>query len=99
MMLVALHGDEMLEAITLRSLQTGEDTSVETRWLFICIGGAPRTEWAEELDVIRDSGAYLVTGSELLINASKPERWPLDREPFHFGNECSGRFCRRRRKT
>ena len=41
MMLVALHGDEMLEAITLRSLQTGEDTSVETRWLFICIGGAP----------------------------------------------------------
>lgn len=39
----ALHGDRALRAITLRNNQTGEEQTVETCWLFLCLGGVPHT--------------------------------------------------------
>ncbi len=50
---VALHGDKHLEAVTLRHCETGEETLIDTRALFIMIGAVPYTDWldgAVELD-------------------------------------------------
>ena len=49
----ALDGDGLLRAITLANGRTGEHQTFNTRWLFICIGGAPRTDWAIEAGVVR----------------------------------------------
>ena len=88
-----LHGDDMLQAITLRNSATGEQRTVKTRWVFVCIGGVPHTEWAEEVGVIRDEAGYLVTGPDLLPNGRRPECWPLEREPFYLETSVPGVFA------
>jgi thioredoxin reductase (NADPH) len=45
-----LEGDQVLEAIFLTDLLSGRRERFGTRWLFVCIGGDPRTSWAEEVD-------------------------------------------------
>ena len=37
--------------ITLTNCQTGEQQTFATRWLFVCIGGLPHTDWAEEVGI------------------------------------------------
>lgn len=89
----ALHGQGILEAITLRNNETGEERTVNTRWLFICIGGVPHTEWATEVGIIRDEGGYLVTGPDLTHNGANPEGWPLKRAPYYLETSLPGVFA------
>jgi len=91
--LTSLQGDDMLEAITLRNNATGEQRTVKTRWVFVCIGGVPHTEWADEVGVIRDEAGYLVTGPDLLGDGMYPENWPLEREPFYLETSVPGVFA------
>jgi len=63
---VELEGDQMLEAIVIKNNASGEKQRHETRWLFVCIGGDPRTSWAAEVGIVRDEAGYLVTGSDLI---------------------------------
>src|SRR5258707_8180073 len=56
-----LEGGEILRAITLANRKTGEEKSFQTRWLFVCIGGSPHTDWAFEAGVVRDEAGYLVS--------------------------------------
>jgi thioredoxin reductase (NADPH) len=88
-----LEGDRVLEAVGLRNNQTGEHQRIETHWLFVCIGGAPRTEWAVEAGVVRDEAGYLVTGPDLLKDGRSPEGWPLDRPPYHLETNVPGLFA------
>ena len=50
---VAGHGDDHLEAITLADRATGTEEVVPTNWLFVFIGASPRTDWLGD-DVARD---------------------------------------------
>lgn len=70
----ALEGDQTLEGITLTDNQTGQRQRVEARWLFLCLGGEPETEWAAELGVVRDEAGYLVTGPDLLTDGRYPAK-------------------------
>jgi thioredoxin reductase (NADPH) len=90
---VALRGGELLEEITLADRATGTQRSVKTRWLFICIGGVPQTDWADEVGVMRDAGGYLLTGPDLLRGDQRPGRWPLDRDPFYLETNIPGVFA------
>jgi thioredoxin reductase (NADPH) len=89
----SLQGDDVLEAITIRNRATGEDRIIKTRWVFICIGGTPHTEWAMEVGVIRDEAGYLVTGPDLLRTGARPENWPLERDPFYLETSVPGVFA------
>lgn len=89
----ALEGDAILEAVVLTNSSTGERRRIETRWLFVCIGGVPRTEWAAEAGVSRDDAGYLITGPDLLRNGRAPESWPLDRPPFYLETSIPGLFA------
>ncbi len=89
----ALEGDKTLEAVVLVDNQTGEQRRIQTRWLFACIGGSPRTEWANEAGLIRDEAGYLVTGPDLLQAGRAPERWPLDRLPYYLETNVPGLFA------
>src|ERR1700730_1796249 len=71
---VALAGDGFLQAITVTNHHTGETRTFKTRWLFVCIGGVPHTEWAIEAGVVRDEAGYLVTGPDLLREGKPAER-------------------------
>ena len=61
---VALHGDDRLEAVTLRHNPSGEETRVETSALFIMIGAVPNTEWLPDTVELDDKG-FILTGDAI----------------------------------
>jgi len=89
----ALHGDRALEEITLVDRSTGAERRVPARWLFVCIGGVPQTDWAQEVGIIRDETGYLVTGPDLTIGNEPPASWPLDRAPYYLETSVPGVFA------
>jgi thioredoxin reductase (NADPH) len=90
---IALEGDRILEAVVLTNTRTGERRRIETQWVFLCIGGVPRTKWAAAAGVERDEAGYLITGPDLLRNRRAPEYWPLDRLPFYLETSVPGLFA------
>lgn len=90
---IALHGDQILRGITLRNNKTGAEWCAETSWLFLCLGGAPQTHWAEEVGVLRDTGGYLITGVDLKRDGNWPANWSLDRGPYPMETNIPGVFA------
>ena len=92
-----LEGDQMLEAIVITNNVSGEKQRYETRWLFVCIGGDPRTSWAAEVGIVRDNAGYLVTGPDLMDLSGngngRLERWPLNRPPYYLETNMPGVFA------
>jgi thioredoxin reductase (NADPH) len=89
----ALEGSRMLDAVVVTNHQTGEHRRIATHWLFVCIGGAPRTDWAVEAGIARDEAGYLITGSDLVADGQRPHRWPLDRLPYYLETNIPGLFA------
>jgi thioredoxin reductase (NADPH) len=90
---IALDGDRALQKITLRNHRTGAERICETGWLFVCIGGAPHTDWAIEAGVERDEAGYLVTGPDLVRGGKTPNAWPLNRGPYYLETNVPGLFA------
>jgi thioredoxin reductase (NADPH) len=90
---VALHGDDMLRAVTVRNCETGQERTIETSFLFLCLGGVPNTQWAKEVGIIRDEQGYLVTGPDLRKFGPVIESWKLNREPYYLETSMPGVFA------
>jgi thioredoxin reductase (NADPH) len=88
----AVHGETRLEAVT-----TVDGAGLEKRLpacaLFLCIGGQPRTGWAEEAGVRTDRNGYILTGPDLLESGRRPADWPLDRDPLALETSVPGLFA------
>jgi thioredoxin reductase (NADPH) len=89
----ALHGDQTLDAITLKNKHTGKEWTEETHWVFLCLGGVPHTQWAADVGIVRDEAGYLVTGPDLMKNGYRPENWHLDRDPYYMETNMPGVFA------
>jgi thioredoxin reductase (NADPH) len=67
--------------------------NVDTEHLFVCIGGAPNTEWADETTILRDRLGFMVTGPDIPAD-ELAVRWPLtDRKPFYLESTVPGSFA------
>jgi thioredoxin reductase (NADPH) len=89
---VAVHGDDRLESATIVD-GGGNEQELAARALFICIGGQPRTSWAEESGVSTDKAGFLLTGPDLLHGGERPAGWPLDRDPLVLETSLPGCFA------
>ncbi len=90
---VAAHADgESLGAVDVVGVDGLRET-LPARALFICIGGEPRTEWAEDNGVARDAAGFLLTGLDLLEMGRRPTDWPLPRDPFTLETSVPGLFA------
>jgi thioredoxin reductase (NADPH) len=89
----AVDGDEVLRSIEIRNRQNGGRQTYEACRLFICIGGAPHTDWAADVGIVRDEAGYLVTGPDLLKANQVPSGWPLDRNPYYLETSMPGVFA------
>jgi len=89
----ALDGDYCLQEITLTNRNTGEERRAKTRWLFVCIGGVPQTQWATEVGLTLDEAGYLVTGPDLFTNGHRVPSWPLDRDPYYLETNMPSLFA------
>jgi thioredoxin reductase (NADPH) len=74
---------------------TGPDGVEElpARALFLCLGGVPRTGWADGAGVRTDQGGYILTGPDLLEAGRRPEGWPLARDPLPLETSVPGLFA------
>ncbi len=90
--LVAAHGDSRLDAVTVRG-PDGDEENLRARMLFVCIGGEPRTGWADAVGVRVDDKGYILTGPDLLERGARPAGWPLDRDPLALETSIPGLFA------
>lgn len=91
--ITALDGNGSLRTITLRDKQSGDSRTVEAKHLFLCLGGLPHTQWAEDVGIVRDEEGYLVTGPDLLKGGKLPAIWTLDRDPYYLETSVPGVFA------
>jgi thioredoxin reductase (NADPH) len=88
-----LHADtEHLRAVTVE-VAAGRQERKRADRLFLCIGGEPRTGWAEAGGVHTDRAGYILTGPDLLERGRRPESWPLDRDPLALETSVPGVFA------
>jgi thioredoxin reductase (NADPH) len=91
----AVDGEDWLSTLTLRDNRAGTEETVPAHALFICIGGVPRTEWANRDGILTDSSGYLVTGRDLLDEYGDDARkiWSLARDPYPLETSQPGLFA------
>ena len=89
---VGARGDGHLEAVTLCDRDSGTEEEVETGWLFVFIGAAPRTDWLGDA-VARDGRGFVLTGPELPAR----RRLGAGARAVRPGDERARRLRRRRR--
>jgi thioredoxin reductase (NADPH) len=89
----ALSGSPRLECIGVTDVRTGDSRTYATKWLFVCIGGVPRTDWAQEVGIVRDPAGYLVTGPDLPHDRQLAPNWQLDRNPYYLETNVPGVFA------
>ena len=86
--IVGAHGGESVEAIDIRSSETGETTRHDTGGLFIFIGADAETAWLPP-EIALDSNGYVLTGAEV----SAAGGWALDRDPHLLETSVPGIFA------
>jgi thioredoxin reductase (NADPH) len=86
-----VEADDRLRTVIVRSRDSTEHEGLRTDALFICIGGAPRTNAAAGIGLVTNDAGYLVTGSDV---AGDPRaNWPLPREPLPLETNVPGVFA------
>jgi thioredoxin reductase (NADPH) len=88
----ALEGDEGLERIGWRHLDSGERETRGIRSLFLMTGADPNTSWLEGC-VSLDEKKFVKTGLDLLPEDLASTRWPLPRRPYFMETSIPGVFC------
>jgi thioredoxin reductase (NADPH) len=89
---VALHGDDHLEAVTVCDGATGTQETLPGGYLFVFIGAEPRTDWLDGV-VERDERGFVLTGTDLLVEGNRPRGWPVDRDPSFLEASVPGVFA------
>lgn len=74
-------GNNRLECITLKNIESGKQETHEAVALFIFIGAKPVTDWIK-LNIIRDSKGFIETGRDLFKIENFKKIWKLDRDPY-----------------
>lgn len=89
---VSVEGENVLEKITLKDVNTGEEKTVPAKALFIYIGAKPGTVWMNNF-ILKDAKGYIITGNELMKEKSFNTFWKLERKPFLPETNVPGVFA------
>ena len=85
---VAVHGDEQLEAIEVIDRRAGTTSRRDTTALFVLIGADAATGWLPS-EIARDEHGFVLTGADV----TKAGQWKADREPFALETSAPGIFA------
>jgi thioredoxin reductase (NADPH) len=87
-----VHGDQWLEAITIRDRETGETRREPTPAMFVFIGAKPHTEMLGDLVELSSAG-FVLTGPDLAVDRKRPSGWKLERDPYLMETSVPGIFA------
>jgi thioredoxin reductase (NADPH) len=83
-----------VESATLRARGgDGASERIPATAVFACIGGTPRTAWADDTGVAHDRAGFILTGPDLLDHGERPAGWPLQRDPLALETSVPGLFA------
>src|SRR6185312_2014724 len=85
---VAVHGDEQLDAIEVIDRRTGATSRRDTKVLFVLIGAEAATDWLPS-EISRDEHGFVSTRTDALT----ADKWTADREPFALETSAPGIFA------
>jgi thioredoxin reductase (NADPH) len=88
----ALEGNEGLERVRWRNVDTGERETRDIRNVFLMTGADPNTAWLEGCLLVDDK-KFVKTGADLLPDDLAAVRWPLARRPYLMETSIPGVFC------
>jgi thioredoxin reductase (NADPH) len=88
---IAVHGQQRLESITVRNSHSGEEEALPAMALFLFIGAVPQTGWVAGV-LERDEHGFLLTGPDLPGDSGRPRGWMLDRDPYLLETNVPGVF-------
>jgi thioredoxin reductase (NADPH) len=89
---VAVHGENQLEAISVSCLRSGAVEKAPANSLFVFIGAEPKTDWLDGF-VQRDSRGFVLTGPDVMREGKRPAGWTADRDPFLLETSVPGVFA------
>ena len=75
--ITALHGEEKLEAVTVKNGVDGTDNKGATSAVFLMIGAAPFTEWLDD-QIELDGSGFILTGQSGASQPSSPGQSSAD---------------------
>jgi thioredoxin reductase (NADPH) len=85
---VAVGGEEQLEAIEVTDRWTGTTSRRDATVVFVLIGAKAATEWLPA-EIARDEHGFVLTGTD----AIKAGQWKHDRQPFPLETSAPGIFA------
>lgn len=88
--LVEVHGEDRLEAITVKDTLSGEYWDCQTSAVFIFIGTKPHTELVKDILKLSNDG-FIITGPDLIKSGFTD--WKLKRDPFLLETSIPGIFA------
>ncbi len=89
---VEVKGDDRLEAITIKHIDTGEIKTLPAAALFIFVGAVPHTDLVAGV-VERNEVGFIVTGQDLIREGRWPKNWKLKRDPYLLETSVPGIFA------
>jgi thioredoxin reductase (NADPH) len=88
---VDLEADTRLRALVVSARGTVARLPADA--LFVCIGGAPRTNGAAEVGLALDGAGFVRTGAAVSASAGALDGWPLSRQPLPLETNLPGLFA------
>jgi len=88
---IEAHGQDHLEAISIRHTLRNEVNKVPANSLFIMIGAAPNTRWLADI-VERDEHGFILSGPDLMRDGKRPKGWQVERDPGLLETNVPGIF-------
>lgn len=88
----AVHGQERLEAVTIKNLESGQPQTIPAAAMFIFVGAMPHTDLVAGV-VERNETGFILTGPDLIRNGRRPNNWPLRRDPYLLETSVPGIFA------
>jgi thioredoxin reductase (NADPH) len=85
-------GEERLEKIKVKNVDTDEIEILPAAAMFIFIGAVPPTDLVSGL-VERDRAGFIVTGPDLMIDNKRPKGWKPNRDPLLLETSVPGIFA------
>ncbi len=89
---VEVHGQDRLEAITIRNNETGETRTEPTPAMFAFIGAMPHTDLVEGVVALSEAG-FILTGPDLIPDGHLSKNWRLKRDPYLMETSVPGIFA------
>ena len=87
-----VHGENKLEKIVLRNIDSDKVQTLPAAAMFIFIGAVPHTGLVADL-VKRNRAGFIITGSDLLKDGKRPKGWRLKRDPYFLETSIPGIFA------